>query len=161
MKSYKTVIGLLGALCALILATSIVYAQEKSAQSTVQVHLVITNEAVRGDSEVPTLQSGDVKVKQGKTPLQVTQLIPAQGDNAALQLFILIDDTLDSGVGNNLNDLRDFTTPSPHQQRSQWVICRMRRSTSFRISPPTMRSPLKRSACLSGDCRRWIVPICR
>jgi hypothetical protein len=113
MKSYKTVIGLLGALCALILATSIVYAQEKSAQSTVQVHLVITNEAVRGDSEVPTLQSGDVKVKQGKTPLQVTQLIPAQGDNAALQLFILIDDTLDSGVGNNLNDLRDFINAQP------------------------------------------------
>jgi hypothetical protein len=43
-------------------------------------------------------------VKQGKTFLQVTQLIPSRAEAAALQLFILIDDTLDSRVGNNLNE---------------------------------------------------------
>ncbi|HEY6303953.1 MAG TPA: hypothetical protein VIX14_12890 [Terriglobales bacterium] len=47
-------------------------------------------------------------MKQGKTFLKVTQLIPAQGDNAALQLMILIDDTLDTSVGNNLSDIKDF-----------------------------------------------------
>jgi len=108
MKSYEAVIGLLGTLCALTLTAPIVQSQEKSTQGSVQVHLVITNEAVRGDNEVPTLQSGDVKVKQGKNFLKVNQLIPAQGDNAALQLFVLIDDTLGSGIGNNLNDIRDF-----------------------------------------------------
>jgi hypothetical protein len=40
-------------------------------------------------------------------------LIPARGDNAALQLFILIDDTLDSRIGNNLNDVRDFINAQP------------------------------------------------
>jgi hypothetical protein len=113
MKSYSKFFGLLSALCALILATPVVQAQEKSSQGSVQVHLVITNEPVKGDGEVPVLQDGDVKVKQGKTPLQVTHFIPAQGDNAALQLFILIDDTLGSDIGNNLNDLRDFINAQP------------------------------------------------
>jgi hypothetical protein len=85
---YKAVLGLLGTLCVLTLAAPIVHSQEKSTQAAVQVHLVITNEAVRGDGEVPTLKSGDVKVNQGKNFLNVNQLIPAQGDNAALQLFI-------------------------------------------------------------------------
>jgi hypothetical protein len=52
-------------------------------------------------------------VKQGKDSLKVNSLIPARGDNAALQLFILIDDTCDSGIGNNLNDLRDFINAQP------------------------------------------------
>ena len=52
-------------------------------------------------------------MKQGKTFLKVNQLIPAQGDNAALQLFILIDDALGSGVGKNLNDIRDFINAQP------------------------------------------------
>jgi hypothetical protein len=56
---------------------------------------------------------GDVKVKQGKNFLKVNQLIPAQGKDAALQLYILIDDMLDSRVGNNLNDIRDFINAQP------------------------------------------------
>lgn len=89
--------------------------QDKNAQGAVQVHLVVTNEAQRGD-EVPTLQQGDVKAKQGKSFLKVNQLIPAKGDNAALQLFVVIDDTLDTGMGNNgnnLNDVRDFINAQP------------------------------------------------
>ncbi len=109
MKNYKTVLGLLVILCALMFsAQPALYSQDKTTQQgAVQVHLVVTNEAQRGD-EVPTLQQDDVKVKQGKSFLKVDKLIPAQGDNAALQLFILIDDTLGSGVGNNLTDIRDF-----------------------------------------------------
>jgi len=76
--------------------------------AAVQVHVVISNEAVRGDGEVPALRSGDVKVIQGKTPLPVKQLIRAPGDNAALQFYILIDDALGSAIGNNLDDIRDF-----------------------------------------------------
>src|SRR5580658_1607703 len=113
MKSYKAVFGLMGALCLLTVAAPILRSQEKVALAAVQVHLVITNEAVRGDSEVPSFESGDVKVKQGKTFLKVNQLIRAQGDNAALQLFILVDDTLGSGIGNNLNDIRDFINAQP------------------------------------------------
>jgi hypothetical protein len=112
MKTYMAVLGPLSVLCALTLTASIAQSQDKAAQSSVQVHLVVTNEAASGD-EVPTLQQGDVKVKQGKSFLKVNQLIPAKGDNAALQLFILIDDTLDTRNGNNINDIRDFINAQP------------------------------------------------
>jgi len=86
-----------------------VHSQQKAAPGMAQVHLVITDTALQAESELPTLRQDDVKVKQKKTFLQVTQLIPAQGDNAALQLMILIDDTLNTqATGNNLNDLREF-----------------------------------------------------
>jgi hypothetical protein len=113
MKNYTPALGFLGIFCALTLTVPAVQSQEKSTQGSVQVHLVITNEAERGDSEVPALQSGDVKVKQGKNFLKVSQLIPAQGENATLQLFVLIDDTLGSSIGNNLNDIRDFISAQP------------------------------------------------
>jgi len=87
--------------------------QEKAAPATAEVHVVITDLAVRGDSELPRFKQEDVKVKQGKTFLQVTQLIPAQGDNAALQLMILIDDTLDPVIGGNLNELKEFINTQP------------------------------------------------
>jgi len=89
------------------------YSQQKPDASSVQVHVVITDEAVREDKELPPLQLEDVKVKQGKNPLKVTQLIPATGNNAALQLMILIDDTLNPTVGNNLTDIKDFITAQP------------------------------------------------
>jgi hypothetical protein len=113
MRSYIAALGLSCALGALTLTAHIVVSQETSTQGSAQVHLVITNEAVRGDGDVPTLQPGDVRVKQGKTSLKVNQLIPAKGENAALQLFVLIDDTLGSSVGNNLNDIRDFINAQP------------------------------------------------
>jgi len=76
--------------------------------------MVITDTGAQSDTEVPRLKQEEVKVKQGKTVLQVTQLIPAQGDNAALQLMILIDDVLNiSAVGNNLNDLKEFIKAQP------------------------------------------------
>ncbi|HTS04518.1 MAG TPA: hypothetical protein VMP68_02975 [Candidatus Eisenbacteria bacterium] len=79
----------------------------------VQVHVVITDAALREDAELPPLKKEDVKVRQGKTSLQVTQVIPAQDNNAAVQLMILIDDTLNTSVGNNLNDLKDFISAQP------------------------------------------------
>jgi hypothetical protein len=68
---------------------------------------------LRQDAELPHIQKEDVKVKQGKNFLPVTQLIPAQGDNAALQLMILIDDTLNTSIGNNLTDLKNFIGAQP------------------------------------------------
>jgi hypothetical protein len=88
-------------------------AEEKATPGAVQVHVVITDAGLRADAEVPRLKQDEVKVKQGKTFLQVTQLIPAQGDNSALQLMILIDDTLDTTIGGNLNELKEFIKAQP------------------------------------------------
>ena len=113
MRNGKTLLALLGTVCILALNAEILIAQEKAASSAAQVHVVITDMAVRTDSELPRLRQDEVKVKQGKTFLQVTQLIPAQGDNAALQLMILIDDTLDPTIGGNLNDIKEFIKAQP------------------------------------------------
>jgi hypothetical protein len=112
MKIYRVTLGLIGTLCVLALSSRIV-SQEKAAPSTVQVHMVITDQSFSDGSEVPALTPGNVQVKQGKSVLKVEQLIPAKGDNAALQLFILVDDTCDTGLGNNLNDIRDFINAQP------------------------------------------------
>jgi hypothetical protein len=113
MKNCKQLRGMLIVFCLLISNLGSSFPQEKAAPGAVQVHVVVTAEAQRQDSELPALRQDDVKVKQGKTFLQVTQLIPARGDTATLQLFILIDDTLDSHVGNNLNDIREFISAQP------------------------------------------------
>jgi hypothetical protein len=113
MRHCRMVQALLGTMCFFAINGQILGAQEKAAPSTAQVHVVISDMALRSDSEVPRLRPDEIKVKQGKTFLQVTQLIPAQGDNAALQLMILIDDTLDPVVGGNLNDLKEFIKAQP------------------------------------------------
>lgn len=113
MKKCIMPLMLFGACWLLALGVQTAPAQQKSAASTAQVHLVITDSALRNDKELPPLQREDVKVKQGKNSLNVTQLIPAQGDNAALQLMILIDDTLDPSVGNSLTDIKDFINAQP------------------------------------------------
>jgi hypothetical protein len=114
MNNFRHLSAFLIALVLLGFGARIVSPQKNPATSrTVQVHMVITDEALRDDSEVPTLRPENVQVKQGKTALKVDHLIPARGDNAALQLFILIDDTCDTNIGNNLNDLRDFINAQP------------------------------------------------
>jgi hypothetical protein len=113
MQCYKTLTILLGACWFLAVGEQNARSQEKPAPSTVQVHVVITDEALLADKELPPLQREDVKVKQGKNFLRVTQVIPAEGTNAALQLMILIDDTLNTSVGNNLTDIKKFISAQP------------------------------------------------
>lgn len=112
MKNCHTLLMLLGAFLLLVVGQS-AFSQETTAPSTVQVHVVITDVALQEDKELPPLQKEDVKVKKGKTFLPVTQVIPAKGDNAALQLMILIDDTLNTSVGNNLTDIKEFIGAQP------------------------------------------------
>jgi hypothetical protein len=113
MKNYVGTFGSLVALAVLGFQAQIVHSQAASASGKVQVHMVITNEALQAGDDVPVLKPENVQVKQGKTTVRVTHVIPAQGENAALQLFILIDDTCDSSIGNNLNDIRDFVNAQP------------------------------------------------
>lgn len=110
---FKVAVSLLGTFCLLALSAPVVHSQEKTAPSTVQVHMVITDQSFSDSSEIPALRPETVQVKQGKNVLKVDQLIPAKGDNAALQLFILIDDTCDPAVGGSLNDIRDFINAQP------------------------------------------------
>jgi hypothetical protein len=113
MNNHRLSMGIMGVCFFAFLGLQSAHSQGTSAASGVQVHVVITDAKLRDDAELPPLQKKDVKVKQGKAFLQVTQLIPAQDNNANLQLMILIDDTLNTSIGNNLNDLKEFISAQP------------------------------------------------
>jgi hypothetical protein len=114
MKNAKMVLTLVSALCMLGWCPPSARSQDKGAPAAAQVHVVITDAALRTDSELPPLQKEDLTLRQGKNPLDISQLIHADGENAALQLFILIDDTLNpQAVGNNLNDIKEFISAQP------------------------------------------------
>src|SRR5271163_3958345 len=92
-------------------ATGSAYAQNAGAQGSA-ADLLVTVEARRGTA-VPEIRSGDVMVYEGRDRDQVVDLVPAQGDRAALELFILLDDGSDSGLGSQLNELRQFILAQP------------------------------------------------
>jgi len=83
------------------------------AQETAQVHMVVTAESTNESVSPADFDRRSVLVKQGKDSLQVSDWIPARGDQAALQLFILIDDTCSSSLGSHLDDLRAFINAQP------------------------------------------------
>lgn len=82
--------------------------------STVPVHLVVTADSTKDASAPQRIDKSNVNVKQGKNQLEVVDWIAAQGDSAALQLFILIDDTCETQqLGTQLNDIRTFISAQP------------------------------------------------
>jgi hypothetical protein len=76
--------------------------------------MVATVEPLKVDEKTVTAMSReDVKVRQGRNALTVTEWIPARGEQASLQLFILLDDTSDTSLGIQLDDLRSFIQAQP------------------------------------------------
>lgn len=76
------------------------------------IHLVVTVEPKRGN-EVPAIQKNEVMVYEGKDRDQVTGWVPARGDRAAMELFILVDDSSSANLGTQLDDLRKFIEEQP------------------------------------------------
>jgi hypothetical protein len=99
--------------CAALLASQTGQVQEKAAPAPAQVHVVVTDSAFRLDQELPPLTAKDVKLKLSKNPVEVSQLVPAQGQNATMQLLILLDEVTNTSIGNDLNDLKDFIKSEP------------------------------------------------
>jgi VWFA-related protein len=100
---------LLSAIAVLALWASVtggVHAQTAGAQG-VPAHVLVTVEARHGSS-VPDIGPRDVMVYEGRERDQVTDWVPAQGDHAALELFVLLDDSSNNRLGSQLEDLRQF-----------------------------------------------------
>jgi hypothetical protein len=87
-------------------------AQQSPAGSGIPAHMVVTVEPHHG-SDVPAVHREDVMVYEGKDRDPVTEWIPAQGDHADLELFILLDDGSDASLGTQLGDLRKFIDGQP------------------------------------------------
>jgi hypothetical protein len=78
----------------------------------VPVRVVVTVEG-RHDGVAPELTRDDIAVRQGDHRRPVTGWTPLRGNDAALQLWILIDDSAGSGIGAQFGDLRKFIAAQP------------------------------------------------
>jgi hypothetical protein len=78
----------------------------------VPVNMVVTVEPHHG-SEMPVIKREDVMVYEGKERDKVVDWVPAQGDHADLEFFILLDDGSNVSLGTQLEDLRKFINAQP------------------------------------------------
>ena len=87
-------------------------AQQSSPSGGVPANMVVTVESRHGEHP-PTVEREDVMVYQGKTRNKVTSWVPAQGDHAQLELFLLLDDSSGPSLGSQLGDIRQFIEAQP------------------------------------------------
>jgi hypothetical protein len=97
---------------AMLLVGSVGLCGAQQASGGFAAHLVVTAEPKHGNT-VPEINKNEVMVYEGRDRDQVVDWVPAQGDHAALQLFILIDDSSSSSLGSQLQDLRQFINAQP------------------------------------------------
>lgn len=89
-------------------------AKPQTSPNTVPVQAIITVEAQHTHGyEVPELQPGDVMAYERRDRLPVTELVALQGENAGVQLFVLIDDSSDWTLGAQFADLHRFIETQP------------------------------------------------
>jgi hypothetical protein len=69
--------------------------------------MVVTVKARRG-AEVPSISGENVIVSEGRARAKVTDWVPLQGERAGLELFILLDDSRDTSLGTQVEDIRRF-----------------------------------------------------
>jgi len=90
--------------------------EQTSSGTGIPTHVVVTAEPHKG-STVPVINQSDVIVYEGHTRDQVTEWIPATGDHATLDLFILIDDSSRTELGTQMDDIRNFINSQPESTR--------------------------------------------
>jgi len=96
----------------LLSVPGVVMAQQAPVNGGIPTHLVVTVEAHHG-SNVAEINRDEVMVYEGHDRDTVTEWIPAAGDHAGLQLFILIDDSSSTNLGTQLDDIRKFIDGQP------------------------------------------------
>ena len=85
---------------------------EEPTETTVPVTMTVTANVVN-NKRMPEISQQDVVVTQGKERLKVRGWVPAQGQYAGLDLFILIDEASDPSLGMHLDDLKTFINAQP------------------------------------------------
>lgn len=85
---------------------------EELTKTTVPVTITVTAN-VANNKRTPEISQQDVVVTQGKERLKVRGWVPAKGQYAGLDLFIVIDDASDPSLGMHLDDLKTFINAQP------------------------------------------------
>ncbi|HEY3823783.1 MAG TPA: hypothetical protein VGL82_04450 [Bryobacteraceae bacterium] len=108
MKAQYTIVSLV----AIFTALAPLYGKDVPTIPATTVSMIVTA-AVDDGKRMPELQKEDIFVKRGKERLPVMEFAPARGENAGLDLFIVIDDATVTGLGSHLEDLRKFVKAQP------------------------------------------------
>ncbi|HZU25258.1 MAG TPA: hypothetical protein VFA04_07035 [Bryobacteraceae bacterium] len=103
-------------------------------QAGPQVHVVVTVEG-KHDGAPANLTTQDVMVRQDDHRLRVNDWEALRGDRGGLQLWILIDDSADSGIATQFGDLRKFIESQPAE--AQIGIGYLRNGTVETAQAPT------------------------
>jgi hypothetical protein len=113
----------------------------------VPVTMTVTSNVEKG-KRMPQVEKEDVLVKKGKESLDVAQWVPARGDRAGLELFILIEDAT-AKLGPHLDDLRSFIKSQPSTTlvgvgyaRNAVVDIRQNPTTDHTLAANSLRLPL-------------------
>jgi len=107
IRRFLVVLGL-----GLWFAAAVALGQETPATGGIPAHLVVTVEPRHG-GDVPPIPQDEVMVYEGHDRDKVVEWIPATGDRAALELFIVLDDSSGEGIGTRLDDIRQFIKAQP------------------------------------------------
>jgi hypothetical protein len=103
-------------ICTLLIGIGFVLASWSSPQGssagTIQVKTVVSVEAKYG-KEVPEIQRQDVRAFLNGKRVSVADWVPLRGDQAGLELFVLIDESIDQNVSLQFDDLRHFMNAQP------------------------------------------------
>jgi hypothetical protein len=79
-------------------------------------HLIVTAEGRHGMAP-PEVIKDEVSVEVDKRPARVEKWIPLRGDQASLELYIVIDDGEDTDLGNQFGSLKTFISGQPDTTR--------------------------------------------
>ncbi len=112
MNKARFLLNVIAGLAVGAFGTGWLAAQVIPAENGVSTHMVVTEEARQG-SNVPVISAEDVVVNEGRERDKVTAWVPAQGDHAALEFFILLDDGSTTSLGTQLGDIRQFILGQP------------------------------------------------
>ena len=115
--SHNRVFGLVSLVAVAALAGSLCgTAQAQGAASGVQVKVTVTAVGHKG-ADPASVTKEDVQARQKNERRPVLSWVPAQGQQAGLDLIILVDDALDSSVGIQLDPLAKFIRSLPPTTR--------------------------------------------
>ncbi len=88
-------------------------AAQRASTTGIPTRMVVTVLPKKKDAKPPTLYREDVFVFEGPDRDGVVDWFPLQGNNAALEFFILIDDGLNSWFAKQVDDLQTFVKKLP------------------------------------------------
>ena len=110
-------------------------AQTEPQANGVPTNMVVTEEARQG-ANLPLIKQEEVVVLQGHEHDTVTTWVPAQGDNAAMEFFILLDDdSTTATLGTQLGDIRQFILTQPNSTKIG--VAYMRNGIAWIAQQPT------------------------